>query len=448
MKKMLTVMSGIALSVILFAGTPTVSMAYTQTTGIVSATAAKVRKEPSTESDVVAGLLKGSSVTVTDEVTDSVGALWYKVTVDGSSGYIRSDLLLKANPDSSATGTAAGSNTTSAGSTASNAGGETSKTQVKEIADTKAYVNFESARVREGASTKHEIVGSAVKNTPVTITGEAKATDGKLWYQVKYTNSSGREVVGFIRSDLLTIGEAPAAPETTQTETVPETEQTPEQPPEGEMTAEGTEGEEAAESESEPEPEPQPEVVEKPDYEMVYTANNEGVDEWYLYDNINGTRQTLAGLMAAAEAATKLSAEKNEQASTQKIIIIVLAVAAAVLAVAVIFLLFKLKDMYDDSYEAYEDDEEEEEEEEEEPIIRKKRAAPAVKTEKPQEPESPVGIVKEKSVQTVKKAEPRLKEEKADMPAAERSQPKRKAKNFLIDDDEFEFEFLNMDDKK
>ena len=36
---------------------------------------------------------KGSSVTVTDEVTDSAGSKWYKVTFEGNTGYIRSDLL-------------------------------------------------------------------------------------------------------------------------------------------------------------------------------------------------------------------------------------------------------------------------------------------------------------------------------------------------------------------
>ena len=32
-------------------------------------------------------------------------------------------------------------------------------------------------------------------------------------------------------------------------------------------------------------------------------------------------------------------------------------------------------------------------------------------------------------------------------PVVSKPQTKRKAKNFLIDDDEFEFEFLNMDDR-
>lgn len=460
-RKVLTIISGIALAMVLFAGASSVSLAYTQTTGIVSATAAKVRKEPSTESDVVVGLLKGSTVTVTDEVTDSAGMVWYKVSVENSTGYIRSDLLLKANTTTTSTTT---TNSGTSDSSTTNDNATTSKpaaTSVKTIAETKAYVNYESARVREGASTEHEIVGSVTKNTPVTITGEAKSSSGKLWYQVKYTNSSGREVVGFIRSDLLTIGEPPAAVATTEESDSEQTESEDavesEESAEGEETLEGEGSAQSLEAETAAE-EPVQEVTEKPDYEMVYTQNNEGVEEWYLYDNINGTRQTLAGLMSAAEAATRMSENENKQIATQKIVIIILAVVVAILAVVVTLLLFKLKDLYDDGYEDYDGDEDEdedeededEEDEEEEPVVRKKRVAAAPKQVKVIEPVKEVKTVKTKSAQPVKKVEYDPQEEafEAGQSVTEKPQPKRKAKNFLIDDDEFEFEFLNMDDKK
>ncbi len=458
--KVLTIISGMALAMILFAGTPSISMAYPQTNGIVSATAAKVRKEPNTESDMVTSLLKGSSVTVVDEVTDSAGTLWYKVSVDNSTGYIRSDLLLKANTPVSGTNT---STDNTSQSNQSDSQTQPAQTQVKAIAETKAYVNYESVRVREGASTEHEIAGSAVKNTPVTITGEAKAADGKLWYQIKYNNSAGREIVGFVRSDLLTLGDppAPVATEITQQEEEEQTEET--EASEGEENTTAQEGETSEETTEEapvetPVEEPDVQEIVKPDYEMVFTENKEGVEEWYLYDNINGTRQTLAGLMAAAEAGTRLSQANSEQASTQKVVIIVLAVLVAVLAVVVTFLLFKIKDMYDDGYEGYEEDEdededeEEEDDEEEEPVIRRRRPVNAVKqtggADKTRTVE-PARTVREKGTQAVRKVEYRPEEEafEAGRSVADKPQPKRKAKNFLIDDDEFEFEFLNMDDK-
>ena len=57
---------------------------------------------------------------------------------------------------------------------------------------------------------------------------------------------------------------------------------------------------------------------------------------------------------------------------------------------------------------------------------------------------------KEKSILTVKNVEYIPEEEPFEpgKPVVSKPQPKRKAKNFLIDDDEFEFEFLNMDDRK
>ena len=62
----------------------------------------------------------------------------------------------------------------------------------------------------------------------------------------------------------------------------------------------------------------------------------------------------------------------------------------------------------------------------------------------PEEHERPVR-------QRERTGQPRAKGEK-ELHAAERREPERKpaarkSQNFLIDDDEFEFEFLNMDDK-
>ncbi len=450
-------LSGMMMIMIFAFAAPSVSRAYVQASGVITADAAKVRKEPSTQSDTISSLLKGAMVTVIDEVKDSAGALWYKVSYENSTGYVRSDLMLKATAPTTTVTT-----TTTTGSVATNAS-QPAATQVTAIAETKAYVNFKSARVRQGASTQHEIVGSAVENTPVVITGEAKGTDGKKWYQVRYTNQNGREVVGFIRSDLVTVGEPPAPAVTAPAEPPAEApaeqpEEAPAEQPEGEG---GEGGEGAGEGEGDggegqqiPEPEPEPEETVKPDYEMVYQANSEGVEEWYLFDNINGTQQSLENLRAAAEAGERLSLASSKQASTQKIIIIVLAVLAAVLAVIVAFLLFKLKDMYedDDEDEEEDDEEEEEEEEEEERVIRRRRPVANMeeKTQKPA-PAARTKPVKERERKPVpvKQVEYDPEDEfEAGQPAVQKQQPKRKAKNFLIEDDEFEFEFLNMDDKK
>ena len=450
-RKWMIIMSGIAMAVVLFIGTPAVCMAYQSATGIVSTAAAKVRKEPSTSSDVVGSVLKGSSVLITDEVTDSSGSKWYKVSFENSTGYIRSDLLIKGAVS-----------TTTQIVTAPTAASKPAATSVTQIAETKAYVNYKSVVVRQGASTEHEILGSVVENTPVIITGEANGSNGRKWYQIRYTNQSGREVVGFVRGDLVTVGEPPSAP--AQAETPAETELTPEEggetPEGGEAPTEG--GEEVPVETPVEEPAPVPEEPQvKPDYEMVFTQNDAGVEEWFLYDNINGTRQALSNLYAAAEAGANKAAEEEEGGfSTEKIIIIALGVLAALLFVVVVILAFKVKDAYsDDEYddddedddEEDEDDEDDEDEEEEEEEVRPRRKSMSDNLRAVSNAGSvKVAREKEKSSILVKNVEYIPEEEPFEpgKPVVSKPQPKRKAKNFLIDDDEFEFEFLNMDDRK
>lgn len=445
--KWLAGIAGAVFAALVFMGTPMTGMAYTQAVGIVSADKVNVRKEPSTGSEAVTGLAKGSSVTITDEVTDSAGAKWYKVTVENGTGYIRSDLMIKG-----AASTGTGADVTIVDTTA---------TSATPIAETKAYVNYESAIIRQGASKNHDIVGSATKNTPVTITAEAKASDGKKWYQIKFTSSGGKEIVGFIRSDLVTVGDPPAQAEAPADNT--ETESTQAPASEGE-TPELTEGEEAPEAvpgEEDPAaapdegageaPEPAPEEETKPDYEMVYRQNDKtGEMEWYLFDNINGTMMRLTELLDAADAGVKLSAKSGKELSTERIIIIVLGVVAAILAVTVTLLLFKIKDLYDDGYDEEEEDDEddededdEEEEEEEPPVKRRKRSAKAVS----KAPVRTSSAGKRRGNYDPEEDEDEEDEEEEVRPVKPSSKTARKAKNFLIDDDEFEFEFLNMEDK-
>ncbi len=490
-KKILPVLSGMVTVMVLALMVPAVGRAYVQTTGVITTDAAKVRKEPSTESDMLATVLKGSAVIVTDEVTDSAGMVWYKVSYMGGSGYIRSDLMSKM----AATGTTL-TTTTQTGTANATTTAKPAATQVTAIAETKAYVNYKSVMVRQSASKQAEIVGSAVQNTPMTITGEAKAADGKKWYQVKYMNQNDREIVGFVRSDLLTVGDPPAPPITdAPAETPAEAPaETPAEQPEGgenaggenaeggEGSAEGGEGQEIPEPAPEPEPEPAPVETVTPDYEMVLETNEEGAGVWYLYDHINNNKQSLENLRewaAKGEAAVPM----EKQLSVFKIALIAVGVLAAVLAVVVIVLLFRIRDLYEDEDEDDEDDEDEDEddeddEEEERPVRRRRpaadvgerpakvapvprqrpakegerRPAPAKKTDRAGKPERerpgrPERAERMEEMEGVESDSSR--DEFWEEPSvAEKPQPKRKPKNFLIEDDEFEFEFLNMDDKK
>ena len=68
-------------------------------------------------------------------------------------------------------------------------------------AETQAKVTASSAKVRKEASTSSESVGSATRDTVVTVVGETQGADGYVWYQVVVDANTS----GYIRSDLLAL---------------------------------------------------------------------------------------------------------------------------------------------------------------------------------------------------------------------------------------------------
>ena len=66
------------------------SYAFTRTTGEVTGSSVKVRKEASTTSDMVASVKAGDDLDVVDSVTGADGKVWYKIIVKTDEyGYIR-----------------------------------------------------------------------------------------------------------------------------------------------------------------------------------------------------------------------------------------------------------------------------------------------------------------------------------------------------------------------
>lgn len=398
--------------------------------GKVTADTAKIRKEASTDSEVIGSTSKGKTVDIVGGVKDASGTVWYKVPNGNNTyGYIRSDLIETSDEikisESASTGSSSSSNEEKPADTVPTA-----------IGEQKATVTESSIRVRSGASTKHDTVTSLPQGTEMTLIGEANDSAGNKWYQMT-CEYNGRTVNGYVRSDLIEIGE----------------------PVEG-GEAEGGEGEaaegenaegEAAEGENEEGGEEAPEENTEPehnDYEIVY--NN---DEYWLYINTNGTMMKVTDVLNVVETANTTYEDMQDQIKSNKIIIVILAVIIVLLVVAVTILIFKLRDFYYEDY--YED-----EEEEEEPVVVKKKGkrmdvseeeAPARK--KRQTEAASEERISQKAVRSTASEKPvRTRNEQAELQAAEKKVPAkkpaaRKAQNFLLDDDEFEFEFLNMDDK-
>lgn len=269
-------------------------------TAKVTASSVRVRKEASTDSDVVGSASNGETFTIQSEVTGSDGYVWYKVSLDGATGYIRSDLAQK-----------------------SEGGGSTSGTQstagVTEIQPISAKVTGDQVRVRPDASTNGSVVTTVAKDAVVTVNGTAGGTDNKTWYRVSFRSGSS-DVTGFIREDFLQLAG----------EVVPVGEVTPEVPPVEEPVIET------------------PEVtVEVKDYETF-----EADGKWYLVNNTTtpAYQYVIEDIFNAAETNAKLYESSLKTVKTQKIFIVILVLLVVGGGVAATLIIFKMKDMLDEAY--------------------------------------------------------------------------------------------------
>lgn len=419
--------------------------------GTVTADSANIRKQADASSEVIGSASRGNTVAIISEAQDSSGTLWYEVYVNANTtGYIRSDLVEKQGGGTS-------QNTSGDTQAAAQSGASGASVEPETILDAQyAVVSSEVIMVRTAPSTNEGVVERLNKDAQVIVSGETQGNDGKKWYYVTFTGTGGAERSGFIRSDLLSLGDMVPVPE-----------------------------------EEEPEPqetEPEPEPTVNRDYEVVYGQNPDGSSEWFLYDYTVGEKPDkyrLAQLMEATKARSEMAAADAKTLVRQRVAIVILVILVVVLIVVGVIMALKLRDVY---YEDYEDDEEEEEtpaqrkrrSEEEAPAQRRRRSeeeAPAQRRRRTEgndeaserrrrrtEEEEPSSRrrrrIEEEEAEDERSARRRAarddregrvreveyREDEAGS-AAVKSASKRKAKNFLLDDDEFEFEFLNMDDK-
>lgn len=415
--------------------------------GEITAATVNIRASASADSEVVGSTMQGKKVDLIESVKDSAGVTWYKVPVAGGGyGYIRGDLV-KASDTVPAASTA--SQTTD--QPAANQPAETVPTS---IGEQPAVIKCESnAKIRSGASTSHSVVTSLPNGTSITLIGEANDNAGNKWYQIT-SNYNGRNIEGYIRSDLIAIG-AQGGDNSSEGEGGGEAPAEGENPEDGE--GENPEGEGQAPEETAPQPEQDSSHM---DYEIRWAQNQDNDDyDYFLYDNTNPdpekrTRMRLSEVINAASSSSAYTQKLQDQVDRNKIIIIVLAGVIVLLFVIITILIFKIRSLY---YEDYDEDEEEEEEEEEPEPVPVKRKVVRRKVE--EEAEEPVPVRKKKPVpkdetagrSTERPARPK-REAEPEIRAAERKEgtkkpTARKSQNFLVDDDEFEFEFLNMDDK-
>ncbi len=266
--------------------------------GQITASAAKIRKEASTNSEQVGRVEKDTKVTVLGEKQGGDGHTWYEVSVDGVTGYIRDDLMTA----------------------------DEAPVEVTKVNPTSAKVAGDGkVRVRANASTSSDTVASIPAATALTVTGEATGSDGKTWYEVNCT-VNGEEIDGFIRSDYVELEEDLTSAEE------PEDPNTPVAPPEEEPKEEAP----------------------------YYVKEQEGV--WYLVKNNIDEEDTGWAIQNLFDGIEKNAAAYEASLKTvsgQKVVIIIFAILLVAAIAAIGYLLFKVRDLSDSAY--YDDEEEEEE---------------------------------------------------------------------------------------
>jgi len=403
-----------------------------ESTGEVTVDAAKVRSDASTGADVVASAAAGTQVTVSEEKTDSSGNVWYHVTLsDGKTGYIRSDLMKVEETAADTTATdavadgAEGDVALESSSDGMVNGIDVSSILIAEGVTPQdfqqATVSVATGKVRSDASTNDSIVAQLSQGTNLIITGNKVGSDSKTWYYVAFVDG-GSQLAGYIRSDLVNLGD---------------------------MVVFSTPEEQApVEEVSEPEPEP----VVNNDYELVYTDDGTGTEVWYLYNHIDNTREKLQELLDFADAQANKAAANQATIKKWKLATIVLGALLVIAIVVIVILAVKSRSYGYEDYDEDEDEDEEEEEEEEE-YVRRGRGRRQSRRRYEEEDEDEEEYEEEEEEPAPRRRKPTNTGSAPRRPVTYTEEPrvaapaKKKPKNFMLDDDDFEFEFLNMDDK-
>ena len=284
---------------------------------VTAAGGAKVRSSASASADVLTSYPQNTEISIRSQIQASDGYVWYEIWVTGDTlGYIRSDLVEITD---GTTPTSSTQVTPTATQTAS-PGDDLAPAEVTAVNPISAIVTGSSGtgvRIRSNASTRSKIVTQVQNNLALTVTGQAASldNDGKTWYQVNF-NSDGTEVSGFIRSDYVQLSG----------ELTPYTEPTESPVPEEPVTS----------------PEEAP-PVEEPEKEYdTYLMD----DVWYV-KLPNGNAYNLVDLLKINEETFPALAKKVK---TQQVVIVILVFLLVAAAGGVGFLIFKIRDMMDSQY--------------------------------------------------------------------------------------------------
>lgn len=355
--------------------------------GVVLGDSCNIRATTDANGTVIGNAKKNQTISIISEVTGNDGNTWYQVWVDASTkGYIRADLVQKSSSSSATT-----TSTTT----------DLPETSVTAVAEQTATVTTNNVNIRKGAGTAYGAVATANKGMTLTVTGEASASNGQKWYQVKFTYNS-KEVTGFIRSDLVSFGAVDTTEvseitgsevaEQPETETVTETENNETVVTEAQTQEDTTTSENTTSSSDmilmnvtdEPYIMPGFEQIilkwqdqdinayKNGDFYIFYAQKQSGEEGWYVFDSTNGTYQRYA------YAVDGVTTGSDNSLTTGLVPIIILVVIIVILLAVVGLLFIRLREYTSEEYDEEDEDEDEEENgeeviEEEEPVRQRTR---------------------------------------------------------------------------
>ncbi len=180
--------------------------------------------------------------------------------------------------------------------------------------------------VRSEAGSDSSQVGTVTTGDVVTVGETATDSSGATWYQVTLENGT----VGYVRGDFLTVDES-ADEESTDAAT-DESAETTDASTEAQSTdAAAADAAAAAEQDT-------------GGYQIVLAPDADGADTYYLYDNNEGKRMKISDIQKLEDDVTTAQTAASSAKRSMIIVAFALGAVAMILLIAVIVLIIKLKD--------------------------------------------------------------------------------------------------------
>lgn len=311
---------GLVLSLSLFGGQFSI-VSHAESAGkVISSGGANVRSSASASASTLTSYPQNTVISIRSQIQASDGYTWYEVWVTADSlGYIRSDLVEITDGTTPPTSTEV---TPTTQTPSNNNQSPAEVTAVNPISATVTGGGSGGVRIRSNASTNSQIVTTVNNDLALTVTGQASSLDGdnKVWYEVNFY-SNGSEVSGFIRSDFVRLS-GELTPYTPPVDPEPDT-----------GVDEGP-------------TEPEQVTQELKAYDTLY---QNGI--WYLLtpeDPVHG--YDIDDLLERLNEYPQLYDESQKDVKAQKIAIVILVFLLIAAAGGIGFLIFKIKDMMDSAY--------------------------------------------------------------------------------------------------